>query len=167
MGLLVCSQNVENCQNDATLWQYFDGIGLPWAKPLEAHSIKFKYERVCVECQKNALRAILRRFYMPIGKSIMPWNNFPKNGHYWTSSVNQGKLHRTAKRTDSLLRVVHNLRWTASASYLNLVEYHQWNDMLIIANGRIYANSCTYLFMPLSVSPWLPCRNCYHSRISG
>lgn len=67
MGLLVCSQNDENCQNCTTLCAYFDGTAVIGIRRPGQQSIKIKCVHVGVEYQKNALYALLRRFSGGLG----------------------------------------------------------------------------------------------------
>jgi hypothetical protein len=74
-------------------------IGLIGIEPLTDCQTKIKCERVCVECQKNALRAVIRRFMG--GAGIEPFTSYQiikKRPHSSVIRQKRGKLIHSQKQ---------------------------------------------------------------------
>lgn len=91
---------------------------------------------------KNALRAVLRHFSS--GACIEPFASYQINFKRFIVAPEDKKESsciEPKKWIDSLLKAVHILRRTASASYQNLFEPALMKQLLMLAIARIYANS--------------------------
>ena len=161
MGLLVCSQNHENCQNRCTCMRYFDGTYLPGVKPLRRYSIKKKHVHVSVEYQKNALRALLRRFKACLGiKSLASYQTTKKRitvapedkkGASCTEPL-EGRTSpkRCPQSQTNGIRILACISWTLPDETSTHTcpcsnQCESWGNLF----------SCSS-----SNSPWLPCRRC-------
>lgn len=118
-----------------------------------------KMRTCCAEYQKNALYALLRRFSG--GLSIKPFATYQINFKRFPVARESKKRQArpTVKRAEPLLRAIHNQ--TNGIRILACISWTLPDETSTHACQWLEPMRIMYIsFHALSVSPWLPCRNC-------